>query len=208
MIKIIFSLFPPYLGKLIAYKLLCEIAIRKHESLMESNNEFLPMLYHTLHNGLNSCDLELISVIIRTCEAKLFSLSLPGSSSLLYDFTEAAKLILNSNEIKDVPRYESLILLSTLIGMNEIYQQVNALSPSDYNPTLVMNGNHTNFILELLIKAAKKEQTALGRSIALNALGVYLYQQLSLSNENLDAHLLTIINVLIGCTKVTMKPNK
>ena len=189
-------------SKLIAYRLLCIIAARKHESLMESNNEFLPMLYHTLHVGLNSCDLETISMIIKSCKARLFSFSLPGSSSLLYDFTEAAKLILNSNEIKDVPRYESLSLLSTLIGMNEIYQQVNSLSPSEPNPSLTINRNHPNFILELLIKAAKKEQTALGRSMALNALGIYLYQQLSLSKDNLDNYFLTIINVLIGCTKV------
>ena len=188
-------------GKLIAYRLLCTIAIQKPESLME-NGEFLPMLYHALHNGLNSCDLEVISVIIKTCKARLFSFSLPGSSSLLYDLTEAAKLIINSNEIKDVPRYESLSLLSTLIGMNEIYQQLNALNPAEVSPCLTNNRNHYNFVLDLLIKAAKKEQTALGRSMALNALAIYLYQQLALSKDNLDGHFLTIINVLIGCTKV------
>lgn len=190
-------------GKLIAYRLLCIIATKRDEKLMDPNNEFLPMLYHTLHNGLNSCDPELISVIIKSCKARLFSFSLPGSSSLLYDFTEAAKLIINSNEIRDVPRYESLSLLSTLIGMNEIYQQVNALNPSEISPSLINNRSHHNFILELLIKAAKKEQTALGRSMSLNALGIYLYQQLSLSKDNLDNHFLTIINVLIGCTKVS-----
>lgn len=189
-------------GKLIAYRLLCIIATKRHESLMENSSEFLPMFYHALHNGLNSCDLEVISVIIKFCKARLFSFSLPGSSSLLYDFTEAAKLIINSNEIKDVPRYESLSLLSTLIGMNEIYQQLNALNPAEVSPCLTNNRNHYNFILDLLIKAAKKEQTALGRSMALNALGIYLYQQLALSKDNLDAHFLTIINVLLGCTKV------
>lgn len=191
-------------GKLVAYRLLCIIATKKHESLMENSSEFLPMFYHALHNGLNSCDLEVISVIIKFCKARLFSFSLPGSSSLLYDFTEAAKLIINSNEIKDVPRYESLSLLSTLIGMNEIYQQLNALNPAEVSPSLTINRNHNNFILDLLIKAAKKEQTALGRSMALNALGIYLYQQLALSKENLDNPFLTIVNVLIGCTKVSV----
>ena len=79
---------------------------------------------------------------------------------------------------------------------------MNALNPAEVSPCLTINRNHNNFILDLLIKAAKKEQTALGRSMALNALGIYLYQQLALSKDNLDGHFLTIVNVLIGCTKV------
>lgn len=65
-------------GKLIAYRLLCIIATRKHESLMD-NVDFLTMFYHTIHNGLNSCDMEIISIIVRSCKARLFSFSLPGN---------------------------------------------------------------------------------------------------------------------------------
>lgn len=89
--------------------------------------------------------------------------------------------------------------------MNEVHSQLSALTSSELNPSLTLNRNHNEFILDLLIKAARKEQTTLSRSMALNALAIYLYQQLSLSKDNLDNQFLTIINILIGCTKVSQR---
>lgn len=85
-------------GKLIAYKLLCAIAIRRHEIALEK--DFLSVFYLTIHHGLTSYDVDVISVIIKYCGAKLFSFNLQGASCLLYDFTDACKLILYSNETK------------------------------------------------------------------------------------------------------------
>jgi hypothetical protein len=85
-------------GKLIAYKLLCAIALRRHEIALEK--DFLSVFYLTIHQGLISYDLDVISVIIKYCGAKLFSFNLSGASCLLYDFTDACKLILYSNEAK------------------------------------------------------------------------------------------------------------
>lgn len=56
-------------------------------------------------------------------------------------------------------------------------------------------------VLEILIIASKREQTGLGRSIALCSLGIFLYKEFQ--NRSEHHRLKEIVNILIAGTRVS-----
>ncbi|CAG2108810.1 unnamed protein product [Medioppia subpectinata] len=184
------------LGKLLAYKLLCIIAVRRNEN--QPSKEFLSLFYLTLRQGLISYDMEITSTLIKYCGPKFFSIGLPGSSSLLFDFINAANTIVSSQENK-LPRGEALHLLGSLIGFNSVFSNVLVLQSRTPQPSLMSYKDSKDHVLEILLNSSKREQTGLGRSIALSSLGLFLYQELY--NRTNHQRLREITNVLIAGTR-------
>ncbi|XP_054153111.1 ral GTPase-activating protein subunit alpha-1-like isoform X2 [Oppia nitens] len=183
-------------GKLLAYKLLCIIAVRRTENL--PTKEFLSLFYLTLSQGLISYDMEITSTLIKYCSPKFFSIGLPGSSCLLFDFINAANSIVSSQESK-LPRGEALHLLGSLIGFSNVFDNVLVLQSRTPQLSLTLYKDTKDHVLEILLTASKREQTGLGRSIALSSLGLFLYQELN--NRTNHPRLREIANVLIAGTR-------
>ncbi|RWS02609.1 ral GTPase-activating protein subunit alpha-1-like isoform X2 [Dinothrombium tinctorium] len=185
------------LGKLIAYKYICLMLTRRHEiSLLP---DFLTCFYRTLHQAFISYDMEIICTIMKYCSGKLFSLGLPGSSCLLFDFISGANMVLSSPQTKAVPRTEALGFLGTLIGMSALYKDIHSLQPNSSEPSLTQCKDLKDHLLSMLLKASKREQTGLGRSVALNSLGIFMY--LELQNRSNHSRLVEVTEVLISATR-------
>ncbi|CAG2122355.1 unnamed protein product, partial [Medioppia subpectinata] len=140
--------------------------------------------------------------LIKYCGPKFFSIGLPGSSSLLFDFINAANTIVSSQENK-LPRGEALHLLGSLIGFNSVFSNVLVLQSRTPQPSLMSYKDSKDHVLEILLNSSKREQTGLGRSIALSSLGLFLYQELY--NRTNHPRLREITNVLIAGTRVSLK---
>ncbi|KAJ6217801.1 hypothetical protein RDWZM_008958 [Blomia tropicalis] len=200
-------------GKLLAYKLLCIIALHRCElssgvgtfSSEIQNRDFLILFYLAIKRAFITYDMELTCIIIKYCGQKFFSSALFGSSCLLFDYISAANMIVSSQETK-WPRAEALHLLGSLIGFFEVYSSVLILKNSTAAPSLETYKDLKEHVLEILIIASKREQTGLGRSIALCSLGIFLYK--AFQNRTEHQRLKEIVNILIAGTRVSIKRPK
>lgn len=99
-----------------------------------------------------------------------------------------------------MPRFEALSLLGALIGMSRIHENIpQQLLTLDTN-VAPRRKDVKEHILNILIRSSKKEVSGMGRSIALNCLGIFMYQELS--NKNNHPRLNEITEVLLAATKV------
>lgn len=85
--------------------------------------------------------------------------------------------------------------------MNSAIKDITALQPSSDDALLVHCRDIKDHVLNIVIKASKKEQTGLGRSVALNCLGCFLYQELQ--KRKFHSQLLEAVNVLIAGIRVS-----
>ncbi|RWS27967.1 ral GTPase-activating protein subunit alpha-1-like protein, partial [Leptotrombidium deliense] len=187
-------------GKLIAYKYISLIFIRRHE--ISLTPDLLACFYRCLFEGLASNDLEITRAIVKYCGSRLFSLGLPGSSCLLFCLMDAATKVLSSSDSKEIPRSEAIVLFGTLIGMTAIYKDVESLNPNSMKPELTqckdLKVNVQDRLLNKLLKASKKETTGFGRSTAFNSLGIFIYNELL--NRSNHPRLVEVTDVLISAT--------
>ncbi|XP_075587715.1 ral GTPase-activating protein subunit alpha-1 isoform X1 [Dermatophagoides farinae] len=190
-------------GRLLAYKLLCMIAMYRSEQ--ELSKEFLILFYLALKRAILSYDMDLINTIIKYCGSKFFSASLWGSSCLLFHFVSAANVVIGSTEVKTYPRIESLQLLGSLIGFFDVFSNVLCLRSTD-TLSLEPYTDLKDHVIEILIGASKREQTGLGRVISFCSLGIFLYREFIKGSE--FNRIKDIINILVAGTRISVKRAK
>ncbi|XP_027202242.1 ral GTPase-activating protein subunit alpha-1 isoform X2 [Dermatophagoides pteronyssinus] len=184
-------------GRLLAYKLLCMIAMYRSEQ--ELSKEFLILFYLALKRAILSYEMDLINIIIKYCGSKFFSAALWGSSCLLFHFVSAANVVIGSPEVKTYPRIESLQLLGSLIGFFDVFSNVLCLRMSTDTLSLEPYTDLKDHVIEILIGASKREQTGLGRVISFCSLGIFLYREFIKGSE--FNRIKDIINILVAGTR-------
>lgn len=92
-----------------------------------------------------------------------------------------------------------MAILGTVIGLITYFEQIQKV----YQPmhSLEKPGKDLkDRVLVLVLRGCKKELSVAGRCLALNCLGIYLYQELSLRNNPIH-HFQEIISVLLSATQ-------
>ncbi|KAK9497959.1 hypothetical protein O3M35_003854 [Rhynocoris fuscipes] len=171
-------------GKLLAYRLLCNITVTTHDVPLPSKH--LALFYTTLHQGLQSNDQTIVNILIKHCGPRFFSLQLQGFSLLFLDFIRAADTIISTNEIKNTPRMETVAILGAMLSFPNELINLPVLKSSDENfliasPCLDIREK----ILNLMLKAGKTEVSGLARCIALSNLGIFIYQELCKNQKHI-----------------------
>lgn len=100
-----------------------------------------------------------------------------------------------------LPRFEAVSLLGSLIGMSSIYEGI-PLQQLSVEPQASHPKDTKERVLNLLIRSSKKEPSGMGRSVALNCLGIFMYNELS--NRSHHPRLSEVANVLVSATKVSI----
>ncbi|XP_073994212.1 probable Rho GTPase-activating protein CG5521 isoform X1 [Rhodnius prolixus] len=163
-------------GKLLAYRLLCNITITTHDVPLHSKH--LSLFYSTLHNGLQSTDQTIVNMLIKHCGSRFFSLHLPGFSLLFLDFIHATNTIISTTEIRNTPRMEAVSILGAMLSFPEQLMSLPVLQPSEDGLIAAPCPNLRDQVLNLILKAGKTEVSGVARCIALSNLGIFLYQEL------------------------------
>ncbi|CAN9502302.1 unnamed protein product [Ophioblennius macclurei] len=179
-------------GKLQAYKLICEMMTRHQDVL--PNSDFLVHLYHIMHKGFTSEDQDVLNTIIRSCSPRFFFLGLPGFTMLIGDFITAAACILASDS-SEAPRMEAHTILGSLVCFPNLYHQIPVLQHvSDSDDVRVGKEDIKDYLVNLLIEAATKENSEGARCIAVCSLGLWVCEELMQKSIHLQVK--DAINVL------------
>ncbi|CAL1264601.1 unnamed protein product [Larinioides sclopetarius] len=163
-------------GKLLAFKLLCILIVRRHDISLPK--EYIAHFYYAVHYGLMANDQDIINTIVRHCGPSFFSIGLPGSTLLIMDFIYAADTVISSSDIKGVPRTEAMSILGALLCLTNVYKEIPTLQPSSTELFTIACKDAKDHITSILFKAGKREPAGLARCIAVNSIGIYLYEEL------------------------------
>lgn len=167
-------------GKLLALRLLCWLAVRRHD--IPLSFDFLARFYRVLHMGLLGEDQKMINAIVKYCGTKFFASKLPGHTVLLLNFIRGASTIVNSNTIKGMPRVEAVTLLGSLVCIPNVYREGGLLvlqcTPEEPQALAPLT-DAKDLIVDLLLKAGKGDPEGGARCTALSALGIFAYEELS-----------------------------
>ncbi|XP_054712928.1 LOW QUALITY PROTEIN: ral GTPase-activating protein subunit alpha-1-like [Uloborus diversus] len=163
-------------GKLLAYKLLCILMLRRHD--LPISKDHLVHFYHALHYGLMANDQDIINTIVKSCGPNFFSVGLPGCTLLIMDFIYAADTVISSSDVNGVPRTEAMSILGALLCLPNIYKEISTLQPSSTELFTIACNDAKDHITSILFKAGKREPAGLARCIAINSIGIYLYEEL------------------------------
>ncbi|KFM77896.1 Ral GTPase-activating protein subunit alpha-2, partial [Stegodyphus mimosarum] len=163
-------------GKLLAYQLLCMLILRRHDLPLQK--DYLVQFYYALHYGLMSNDQDIMNIIVKSCGPKFFSIGLPGSTLLIMDFIYAADTVVSSSDVKGVPRTEAMSILGALLCLTNVYKEIHTLQPSSTELFTIACKDAKDHITSILFKAGKREPAGLARCIAINSIGIYLYEEL------------------------------
>ncbi|XP_041353753.1 ral GTPase-activating protein subunit alpha-1-like isoform X2 [Gigantopelta aegis] len=164
-------------GKLKAYQLLCQMFVRRHD--VQPSKDVLSQFIYVLHQGLISVDQDVVNVLVRHCGTKPFSLALPGSSLLILDFIHAAGTVISSPDAKVPPREEAVSVLGSLLCFSNHFNKLPVLQPNTMDMTQLSSKDLKEHIINLLLKAGKREPAGLARCIAVSSVGIFLYEELS-----------------------------
>ncbi|CAG5132354.1 unnamed protein product, partial [Candidula unifasciata] len=181
-------------GKLTAYQLICQALLRRHEVM--PSQQLLSQFYLVLHTGLVSADQDIVNVLIRDCGPKLFTLSLPGCLLLALDFIKAAGSIISAVDYKEPPRAEAVTVLGSLLCYPYYMPEFPALEPETMNVVNIPSVQLKDLILDLLLKAGKREPAGLARCVAVSSVAIFLYCELT--HSTLHSKMKEGINVLLG----------
>nr|XP_032804203.1 ral GTPase-activating protein subunit alpha-1-like isoform X3 [Petromyzon marinus] len=162
-------------GKLHAYRLICKIMMRRQE--LHPSTDFLVHFYAVIHSALLSSDQDVLSVVMRNCSPHFFSLGLPGSSMLLWDFLLAASRIATSQS-SQAPRAETQSLLGSLVCFPNLYGEMPALHPTLHDITPTDCEGLKEQLVKLILNGAKEEPSETARCIALCSLGIWICEEL------------------------------
>ncbi|XP_035826426.1 ral GTPase-activating protein subunit alpha-1 [Aplysia californica] len=182
-------------GKLMAYQLICQMMLRRHEVM--PSQQLLSHFYLVLHTGLVSADQDIVNVLVRDCGPKFFSLCLPGCLLLTLDFIKAAGSIISAVDYKEPPRAEAVTVLGSLLYLPHHVPEIPALEPEATGTTRSVQGNQLkDLVLDLLLKAGKREPAGLARCVAVSSVAIFLYGELS--HGTMHPKMKEAINVLLG----------
>ncbi|KAL4238881.1 Ral GTPase-activating protein subunit alpha-2 [Mactra antiquata] len=184
-------------GKLLAYQLLCQMMVREPDVPLQP--DLLAKFYQVLHQGLTSQDQDVKNVLVKYGSARIFSTSLPGTSLLILDFISACESIINSVDIKQTPRLEAITILGSLVCYPNHYKDTPALHV-DMERSTIKTDVFKDHVVNLLLKAGKREPAGLARCIAVSSLGIFLYEEIT--HGTLHTKFVEAVNVLLatlGC---------
>ncbi|GFR74888.1 Ral GTPase-activating protein subunit alpha-1 [Elysia marginata] len=181
-------------GKLIAYQLICQSMLRRHEVMPPL--KLISQFYQVLHTGLVSSDQDIVNVLVRDCGPRFFSLPLPGCLLLTLDFIKAAGSIISAVDYKEPPRAEAVTVLGSLLCYPHHLQESPVLEPETMNTVKIPANELKDLVLDLLLKAGKREPAGLARCIAVSSVAIFLYGELT--HGTLHPKMKEAINVLLG----------
>uniref|UniRef100_T1JGD1 Rap-GAP domain-containing protein n=1 Tax=Strigamia maritima TaxID=126957 RepID=T1JGD1_STRMM len=188
-------------GQLFAYRLLCTMSARRQD--MPLSKDHLVLFYRALHQGLVGTNQDIINTIVQYCGPRFFTGILPGSTMLVLDFIYAADTILSSSELKGVPRTEVASILGSLLCFPHLYKEMQVLQPNSNEFTSMITKDSMDHIINVVIKAGKREPAGLARCIALSSLGIYLYSELV--HGTFHSRMKDAVNVLLNALRFNNK---
>ncbi|XP_066526072.1 ral GTPase-activating protein subunit alpha-2 isoform X3 [Hoplias malabaricus] len=179
-------------GKLQAYRLICEM-MTKHQDVLP-NSDFLVHLYHVMHKGFSSEDQDVLNTVIRWCSPRFFFLGLPGFTMLVGDFITAAARVLSSDSF-EAPRIEAQTLLGSLVCFPNLYQQIPSLQPIPGTQDIVVGKEDIkDYLVNILLKTARNEPCEGARCVAICSLGLWVCEELR--QDKIHHQVKDAINVL------------
>ncbi|XP_025103645.1 ral GTPase-activating protein subunit alpha-1-like isoform X4 [Pomacea canaliculata] len=181
-------------GKLLAYQLICQMMLRPHEVL--PSRPLLARFYNVLHIGLISNDQDVPNALVSNCGPRFFSMLLPGSFMLIPDFISAAGTIISALDYKKPPRAEAVSILGTLLSFPNHYGNMVVLEPKTLTTTTLLADELKDLIVDMLLKAGKREPAGLARCVAVSSIGIFLYGELTHGTHH--PKMKEAINVLLG----------
>uniref|UniRef100_A0A8C7SQS6 Ral GTPase activating protein catalytic subunit alpha 2 n=1 Tax=Oncorhynchus mykiss TaxID=8022 RepID=A0A8C7SQS6_ONCMY len=170
------------MGKLQAYKLICEMMTKNQDVL--PNSDFLVHLYQVMHKGFTSEDQDVLNTVIRSCSPRFFYLGLPGFTMLVGDFITAAARILSHDT---APRIDAQTVLGSLVCFPNLYLQIPLLQT-------VPGTDNIDYLVNILLKTARNEPCEAARCIAVCSLGLWVCEELM--QNNIHHQVKDAINVL------------
>uniref|UniRef100_A0A8C8ESA5 Rap-GAP domain-containing protein n=1 Tax=Oncorhynchus tshawytscha TaxID=74940 RepID=A0A8C8ESA5_ONCTS len=164
------------MGKLQAYKLICEMMTKNQDVL--PNSDFLVHLYQVMHKGFTSEDQDVLNTVIRSCSPRFFYLGLPGFTMLVGDFITAAARIL-SHDTAEAPRIDAQTVLGSLVCFPNLYLQIPLLQTVPGTDNIVIgNEDIKDYLVNILLKTARNEPCEAARCIAVCSLGLWVCEEL------------------------------
>uniref|UniRef100_A0A8C5NGP4 Rap-GAP domain-containing protein n=1 Tax=Gouania willdenowi TaxID=441366 RepID=A0A8C5NGP4_GOUWI len=188
-------------GKLQAYKLICEMMTRHQDVL--PNSDFLVHLYYIMHRGFTSDDQDVLNTLMHSCSPRFFLLSLPGFTMLIGDFITAAASVLTSIH-PETPRVEAQTVLGSLVCFPNLYRQIPVLRHTPGSDDInVGNEDIKDYLVSILLDSATKEHSEGARCIAVCSLGLWVCEELM--QKNIHHKVKEAINVLAVTLKFENK---
>lgn len=180
-------------GRLVAYKLLCTMSIRRHD--IELPHQYYASFYETLQRGLTSPDPSLHASIIAN-STQLLSFELPGCTFLVQSLYERCRAMLLTTNMRQegqtppdaYPRDQAVQILNTLLALHRPIKKLMVLkSESNSAMKLAAPGDLKSKVLETLLTCNTRpiildSQT---RSKSLCSLAIHVYQELCDKNDSL-----------------------
>lgn len=164
-------------GRLLAYKLMCVMTVCRHD--VPLTQEYLTHFYRLMHIGLTGTDQDITSTIVRSC-TNFFSAVLPSSSLLILDFIQATNGVVISQNM-ELPREEAMTLLASLLCFPNIFPNMPLHQPGHQTNEYQHKSTGKDIkdkLISSLLRASKLEPSCPARCVALNALGVFIVEEL------------------------------
>lgn len=171
-------------SRLLAYKLLCFINIRRHDK--ELSPQYYSAFYEALYRGLNSSDPVVYSSIIRN-SARMLTLELPGCTFLVNSLFERSRSIIMNNSKETSPSVnpqdQAIDILNSILSLYRPIRKLmvlgqesgntgfNLVAPSDFKTKII-----DTFVACTTRQSVMDNQT---RSRLLFSMAMHIYQELS-----------------------------
>ncbi|KAK9884222.1 hypothetical protein WA026_005171 [Henosepilachna vigintioctopunctata] len=186
-------------GKLDALRLLCTISLNCDSKYRTHLSQF----YYFLHLALTKPYKSYLDTSLRFLGPRFLSLQLPGSSVLLLDLINACNTILNSSEaLETSPRSEAVSIVANLLSQPNEFRSLSVLQP-DPDMHFIMCPDIKEHVVSILLRAGRREAKGKARCIALSALGMYVYREMS--NKTFHSNVTDAIEVILQSLKFNNK---
>ncbi|XP_012275924.1 ral GTPase-activating protein subunit alpha-1 isoform X2 [Orussus abietinus] len=168
-------------GKLAAYRLICMLTVQPLDIPLPKQH--LTLFYRAVHTGIVSNDIKVLHTIIKHTGPRLFSLKLPGSSLLIYDYIHSASVILNSQDI-EAPRTEAVSILGSLLSLPSTVTKLPVLQPNGTDVSTITCPDIKEHIVTILLKTCRQEPTGVARCVAISSVGMFVYRELCCKSQH------------------------
>ncbi|KAK9694345.1 Rap/ran-GAP [Popillia japonica] len=181
-------------GKLSALQLLCTVTL----NCEPQHRGYLPHFYRALHLALISTKAP-VYVALKHLGPRFLSLQLPGFSLLLLDLILACNVVLSSSDLsKTTPRSEAVSILGGLLSLPDDFTQLTVLEPTQ-NIQMVSCPDIKDHVVNILLRTGRREPAGMARCIALSALGIFVYRELT--NQTLHPKVTDAMSVILLALK-------
>lgn len=186
-------------GKLSALQLLCTITLNCDPKF----RVYLPQFYYFLHTALTSSNKTFINTCLKHLGPRFLSLQLPGFSVLLLDLIQSCNTILNSSDsLETAPRTEVVSIVANLLSLPDNLRSINVFAPEP-ELHLMACPDVKDHVVGILLRAGRREAKGKARCIALCALGIFVYKELT--NKTFHPKVKDAIDVILQSLKFNNK---